>query len=104
MNTEEIIAGLSTLIDDYAKYQVLKRDYETLRLQCAGYLCYLLNQTELYGILDKQLGENKLASIGEFDGFSYDSRRANAVFRTIEDMLDDGIITKDQYSYIKYVK
>lgn len=37
------------------------------------------------------------ALTGEFDGFSYASWRANAVYRTLEDMLYEGIITEKEY-------
>ena len=41
--------------------------------------------------------ENTDALTGEFDGFGYASWRANAVYRTLEDMLYEGIITEKEY-------
>lgn len=49
--------------------------------------------------LDKQLRENMDAAIGGFDGFCYSSRRADAVYRNLEDMVRDGIITREEYSF-----
>ena len=41
------------------------------------------------------------ALIGEFDGFSYASWRANAVYRTLEDMCDEGLLTEKEYRECK---
>lgn len=39
--------------------------------------------------------------IGEFDGFSYASWRANAVYRTLEDMCYEGLLTEKEYRECK---
>ena len=51
--------------------------------------------------LQKQSEENRDALIGEFDGFSFASWRANAVYRTLEDMCDEGLLTEKEYRECK---
>ena len=51
--------------------------------------------------LEKQSEENRDALIGEFDGFSYASWRANAVYRTLEDMCYEGLLTEKEYRECK---
>lgn len=51
--------------------------------------------------LQKQSEENRDALIGEFDGFSYASWRANAVYRTLENMFDEGLLTEKEYRECK---
>lgn len=73
--------------------------YETQRLKTAMYYSFHMRNWELGERLQKQLQENTYASIGEFDGFSYSSVRANAMFRTLEDMVENGLITIEEYKF-----
>lgn len=61
------------------------------------YKAYFFYNSILAEKLQKQSEENRDALIGEFDGFCYASWRANAVYRTLEDMLYEGIITETEY-------
>ena len=70
---------------------------EELRIKAAMYKAAFFGRHDLYDKLRKQRDENHGARIGEFDGFCYASWRANAVFRTLEDMLDDELITQKEY-------
>lgn len=72
---------------------------EDLRLKAAMYKANFFHQWELAKILQNQIEENRNACIGEFDGFSYASWRARAVYRTLEDMVRQGMITKADYSF-----
>ena len=62
------------------------------------YKAAFFGQHDLYDKLVKQRDENHDARIGEFDGFSYASWRARAVFRSLEDMYEEGIITEKEYA------
>ena len=70
---------------------------EQYRLKAAMYRNLFIHNFELGQKLQEQITENNNALIGEFDGFSYASWRANAVFRTLENMLEDGILTEKEY-------
>ena len=41
--------------------------------------------------------------IGEFDGFGYASWRARAVYRTLEDMFECGLITESDYNFCQFL-
>ena len=45
--------------------------------------------------------ERDVVEIEKFDGFSYASWRANAVYRTLEDMCDEGLLTEREYRECK---
>lgn len=70
---------------------------EVLRIRGAMYKAYFFHNSKLAEKLEKQARENVDALIGEYDGFCYASWRANAVFRTLEDMYYEGIITEREY-------
>ena len=76
---------------------------EDLRLKAAKYKAYFYQKHELAEILQKQVEENRDACVGEFDGFCYSSRRACAVYRTLEDMVTQGIIPKSEYDFCRFV-
>lgn len=65
------------------------------------YKAYFFRNFSLAEKLQKQSEENRDALIGEFDGFSYASWRANAVYRTLEDMCDEGLLTEKEYRECK---
>lgn len=70
---------------------------EELRIKAAMYKAAFFGEHDLYDKLRKQCDENYDARIGEYDGFCYSSRRANAVFRSLEDMYEDGLLTESEY-------
>ena len=72
---------------------------EEYRIKAAMYYSLHMRRRDLGDRLRNQLQENDDAIIGEFDGFCYASWRANAVFRTLEDMVHDGIITREEYNF-----
>lgn len=71
---------------------------EELRVKAAMYKAAFFHEYDLYEKLVKQRDENRDARIGEFDGFCYCSRRANAVFRSLEDMYAEGLLTEKEYN------
>lgn len=77
----------------------LRIENEILRLKVAMYKAYFFGKHELADQLRDQASENRDNQIGEFDGFCYSSKRANAQFKTLEDMAAEGAITKDQYAF-----
>lgn len=72
---------------------------EEYRIKAAMYYSFHMHRWDLGKKLNEQLQENRDAIIGEFDGFCYFSRRASAVYRTLEDMIRDGIITREEYNF-----
>lgn len=79
--------------------QYLSVALEEYRIKAAMYYSFHMHKWDLGKKLNEQLQENKDAIIGEFDGFCYSSRRANAVYRTLEDMFRDGMITREEYNF-----
>ena len=72
---------------------------DELILKAAKYKAYFYNKHELAEKLEKQIMENMNNCIGEFDGFCYASWRAKAVYRTLEDMFVEGLITAEEYRF-----
>ena len=72
---------------------------EELRLKSAMYKAYFFHKSVLAEKLEKQIKENFDNCVGEFDGFCFASWRAHAVYRTLEDMFLQGIITKSEYDF-----
>ena len=70
---------------------------EELRIKAAMYKAAFFGYHDLHDKLMKQRDENNDALIGEFDGFCWASWRANAVFRSLEDMYEDGLLTESEY-------
>ena len=86
-----------------AQEKLVSQEYEVenLRIKAAMYKAYFFRTSTLAEKLQKQSEENRNAFIGEFDGFSYASWRANAVYRTVEDMFDEGLLTENEYRECK---
>ena len=75
----------------------LKYQVETLRIKASIYKAYFFRNSALAEKLEKQNSENTYALVGEFDGFCHSSVRSRAVFRTLEDMFCEGLITESEY-------
>ena len=86
-----------------AQEKLVCQEYEikNLKIKAAMYKAYFFHDSTLAKKLQKQSEENRDALIGEFDGFSYASWRANAVYRTLEDMCDEGLLTEKEYRECK---
>lgn len=86
-----------------AQEKLVSQEYEieNLRIKAAMYKAYFFHKFILAEKLQKQSEENRDALIGEFDGFSYASWRANAVYRTLENMFDEGLLTEKEYRECK---
>ena len=86
-----------------AQEKLVSQEYEVenLRIKAAMYKAYFIRNSILAEKLEKQSEENRDALIGEFDGFSYASWRANAVYRTLENMCDEGLLTEKEYRECK---
>ena len=69
------------------------------RLKTAMYKAFFFHERELAYKISDQIEENIEAEIGAFDGFSYSSHRASAVYRTLEDMKMQGIISEKEYQF-----
>lgn len=72
-------------------------EIENLRLKAAYYKASFFHEFTLAEKLQKQITENKDALTGEFDGFCYASWRAAAIFRTLDDLYEEGFINKEEY-------
>lgn len=94
-------AGLK-LLD--AQRELISQEYEIeiLRIKAAKYKAFFFRESDIAIKLQKQ-EENTDALIGEFDGFCWLSRRAFAVFRTLEDMYDEGLLTEDEYNKCRII-
>ena len=86
-----------------AQEKLVSQEYEVenLRIKAAMYKAYFFRNSILAEKLEKQSEENRDALIGEFDGFLYASWRANAVYRTLEDMCYEGLLTEKEYRECK---
>lgn len=89
------------LLESQEKLVSQEYEIENLRIKAAMYKAYFFRNYSLAEKMQKQSEENRDALIGEFDGFSYASWRANAVYRTFEDMCDEGLLTKKEYRECK---
>lgn len=86
-----------SMMETQARLIFQESKIELLRIKAAKYKAYFFHKFELAEKLEKQERENEDALVGEWDGIGYASWRANAVFRTLEDMRDEGIITESEY-------
>ena len=91
----ERLTRLSDIVDSQ---QLIIEDY---RLKAAMYKAYFFHKSALAKTLEEQIKENYDNSVGEFDGFSYASWRAKAVYRTLENMVEQRIITESDYRFCK---
>lgn len=89
------------LLEAQEKLVCQEYEIENLRIKAAIYKAYFFRNSILAGKLEKQSEENGDALVGEFDGFSYASWRTNAVYRTLEDMCDEGLLTEKEYRECK---
>lgn len=86
VNLNRTVAGQETMID-------------RLTLKAAYYKASFFGKSKLAVKLINQIEENYDYCVGEFDGFCYSSKRANAIYRTIEDMYKESLITKEEYEF-----
>lgn len=91
------------LLELNATVEAQEKEIEVLRVNAAKWKAHFFGRRKLADKIDCQDSENLDALTGEFDGFCYCSRRANAVFRTLEDMLRDGLITREEYDFCNSV-
>ena len=73
-----------------SQYRLISQEYviELLRIIAAQYKSFFFHDWDLGKRLENQREENEDAVVGEFDGYCYASWRANAIFRTLEDMYN----------------
>lgn len=91
------------LLDTQKKLISQEYEIEMLRIKAAKYKAFFFRESDLAIKLQEQEEENRDALIGEFDGYCYASWRANAIFRTLEDMYDEGLITESEYRECKSI-
>lgn len=85
------------LVNTQRKLVCQEYEIEKLRIKAAMYHAFFFHNSDLAKRLRDQNEENDNALIGEFDGFSYASWRRNAIFRSLEDMRIDGLLTEEEY-------
>lgn len=95
-------AGLELL---NAQEKLISQEYEIemLRIKAAKCKAFFFHESDLAIKLQEQEEENTDALVGEFDGYCYASWRANAIFRTLEDMYDEGLLTEDEYKECRII-
>ena len=88
-----------------SQHRPISQEYEIqlLRIIAAQYKAFFFHNWDLGEKLQKQREENKDAVVGEFDGHCYASWRANAIFRTLEDMYNEGLLTEDEYNKCRII-
>lgn len=91
------------ILDAQTRLYFQEYEIEMLRIKAIKYREFFFGNGTLGEKLQKQEEENRDALVGEYDGFCYSSDRTRAVFRTIEDMLFDGILSESEYNKCKYV-
>lgn len=85
------------LVNAQQKLVCQEYEIEKLRIKAAMYHAFFFGYSNLAEKLRDQNEENNDALIGEFDGFSYASWRRDAIFRSLEDMYTDGLLTESEY-------
>jgi hypothetical protein len=70
---------------------------DALELKAAMYKANFFHKYDLAEKLQKQIEENYDYCIGEWDGFCFASWRARAIYRTLDDMYEEGLITSEEY-------
>lgn len=85
------------LVNTQRKLVCQEYEIEKLRIKAAMYRAFFFHNSDLAKRLRVQNEENDNALIGEFDGFGYASWRRDAIFRSLEDMCVDGLLTKEEY-------
>lgn len=93
---KEFVLDLLSSLEDADRYEL---ELQKLRITAAKYKALFYGKDCLSDKLCDQERENINACVGEFDGFSYSSESARAVFRTLEDMRDDGILTTEEFAF-----
>ena len=69
---------------------------DELKLKAAMYKANFFHKYDLANKLHEQIKENYDSCIGEFDGFCFASWRSRAVYRTLDDMFRQGLITEEE--------
>lgn len=72
---------------------------DELMLKSAMYKASFFGKHNLADKLREQITENYDSCIGEWDGFCFASWRARAVYRTLDDMYREGLITEEEYRF-----
>lgn len=94
---------IENFIDELTDMNETNKEYKIkiveLKLKAAMYKAYFYHKSNLAEKLNDQIVENLNHCIGEFDGFCYSSSRANAKYKTLEDMVMENIITDDEYDF-----
>jgi hypothetical protein len=98
-NAPTLTAFSTELINFSRTVEAQKLAIDELELKAAQYKALFYNKHELAEKLRKQIAENRDNRTGEFDGFCYASWRAQAHYRTIDDMFTDNLITTEEYKF-----
>lgn len=85
------------LVNTQRKLVCQEYEIEKLRIKAAMYRAFFFRNSDLAKKLCDQNEENDNALIGEFDGFCCASWRRDAIFRSLEDMCVDGLLTEEEY-------
>lgn len=72
---------------------------DELMLKAAMYKASFFGKHNLANKLNEQIVENLNSYVGEWDGFCFASWRARAVYRNLEDMLREDLITQEEYAF-----
>jgi hypothetical protein len=78
------------LMDLVVAYRALQNEAVRLKLTAALLKAYYYDEDDIAKKLEKQLDENRISLIDEY---------SNYVYRTLDDMRHDGIITDKEYGF-----
>lgn len=99
INKSRFIQDLEDLVYELKEKEDLQISYENLKLEKAKYKAYFYGKNELAEKLSYQVDNNYNYLVGPYDSFMYSSTKAKAKFRTLVDMLEEGIITQEEYNF-----
>lgn len=101
MDITNILNNLYDLVNIIENYKRLENKTYMLELEKSKYKAYFYGKSDLAEKLSKQIEENEDNLIGTYDGFWSSSKRANAIFRNLENMYEQNIISKEEYNFCK---
>ena len=99
IDRSKFIEDLENLLYELKEKEDLQISYENIKIKKAKYKAYFYGKSELAEKLSYQVDNNYNYLVGSYDSFMYSSTRAKAKFRTLENMLEEGIITKEEYNF-----
>lgn len=100
----ELLENVLRLAETLKQNIYLRKEKEKFRLKAAYYKALFQGSSVLANKIREQIKENEDYETGAFDGFAYSSKRANATYRTLDDMYKTNLITENEFKLLKEVE